>query len=109
MYVTNSTNTATNYHSGDFTQFDFAAGKMLSQQFKLGVVGYFVQQVTPDSGAGAILGDRKLRVAGTGPGATYTFFFNKVAMNLVAKFYREFDAQNTTQGNAGTLSVRVKF
>ncbi len=109
MYVISSTNTATNYHSGDFTQFDFAAGKMLSPQFKLGAVGYFVQQVTPDSGAGAILGDRKLRVAGIGPAATYTFFVNKVAMNLVAKYYREFDAQNTTQGNAGTVSVRVKF
>jgi hypothetical protein len=109
MYVISSTNTATNYHSGDFTQFDFAAGKMLSPQFKLGTVGYFVQRVTPDTGAGAILGERKLRAAGIGPAATYTFFVNKVAMNLVAKYYREFDAQNTTQGNAGTVSVRVKF
>ncbi len=109
IYVVNSENTATHYRSGDIAQFDFAAGKMLSPQFKLGVVGYLAQQVTADSGAGAILGDRKLRVAGIGPGATFTFSLNDVAMTLVAKYYREFDAQNTTQGDAGTLSVRGKF
>lgn len=58
---------------------------------------------------GAILGDRKLRVAGMGPGATFTFAVNNIAVNLVAKYYREFSAQNTMQGDAGTLSVRVKF
>lgn len=108
-YVVNATNTDTNYHSGDMVHLDFAVGKMLSSQFKLGVVGYYAQQVTADSGIGAILGDRKLRVAGLGPGVTYTFVVNGMPMNLVAKYYREFDAQNTTQGDAGTLSVRVKF
>lgn len=109
IYVVNFTNTDTNYRSGDIAHFDFAVGKMLSPQFKLGVVGYFTQQVTADSGAGAIFGNRKLRVAGAGPGATFTFFVNAVTVNLVAKYYREFDAQNTTQGDAGTLSLRVKF
>ena len=109
IYVVSFTNTDTNYRSGDIAHFDFAVGKMLSPQFKLGVVGYYVQQVTADSGAGAILGDRKLRVAGVGPGATFTFVVNAMTVNLVAKYYREFDAQNTTQGDAGTLSVRAKF
>ncbi|MBI4366188.1 MAG: transporter [Deltaproteobacteria bacterium] len=109
IYVISSKNTDTNYRSGDTAHFDFAVGKMLSPQFKLGVVGYYAQQVGADSGTGAIFGDRKLRVAGLGPGATFTFSVNNVAVNLVAKYYREFDAQNTTQGDAGTLSVRVKF
>lgn len=109
IYVVSFINTDTNYRSGDVAHFDFAVGKMLSPQFKLGVVGYWAQQVTADSGTGAIYGDRKLRVAGAGPGATFTFVVSAVTVNLVAKYYREFDAQNTTQGDAGSLSVRVKF
>jgi hypothetical protein len=109
IYVVNFMNADTNYRSGDIVHFDFAVGKMLSSQFKLGVVGYHAQQLTPDSGSGAILGDRKLRITGIGPGATFTFFVNDVATTLVAKYYREFNAQNTTQGDAGDLSVRIKF
>ncbi len=109
IYVANFMNADTNYRSGDIAHFDFAVGKMLSSQFKLGVVGYYAQQLTADSGSSAILGDRKLRITGIGPSATFTFFVNDVATTLVAKYYREFNAQNTTQGDAGGLSVRMKF
>ena len=109
IYVISSTNTDTNYRSGDIAHFDFAFGKALSPQFKLGLVGYYAQQLTADSGTGAILGARKLRISGVGPGVTYSFMLNAVAVNLVAKYYREFDAQNTTQGDVGSLSMRFKF
>ena len=109
IYVVNFENSATSYRSGDIAHLDVAVGKSFSPQFKLGVVGFYVQQVTADSGAGAILGDRKVRVAGLGPAATFSFTLNNVPMSLVAKYHREFSAQNTTQGDAGTLSVRAKF
>ena len=73
MYIVSYENTATHYNSGDVIQIDLAAGKMISPQFKLGVVGYYLQHVTADSGIGDILGDRKLRVAGVGPAATFSF------------------------------------
>lgn len=109
IFVTGTTNTATNYRSGDIGQFDFAFGKALSPQLKLGLLGYYAQQITADSGTGATLGARKMRVLGIGPGATFAFTVNDVAINMVAKYYREFDAQNTTQGDSGTLSARIKF
>ncbi len=109
IFITATTNSATNYRSGDIAQFDFALGKAFSPQFKLGLVGYYAQQLNDDSGSGAILGGRKMRILGVGPGATYSFSLNGVAINLVAKYYREFDAQNTTQGDSGTLSARIKF
>jgi hypothetical protein len=109
IFLTATTNMATNYRSGDMAHFDFAFGKALAPQFKLGLVGYYAQQLSADSGTGAILGARKLRVVGVGPGVTYSFSLNDVAINLVAKYYREFDAQNTTQGDSGTLSARIKF
>ena len=109
MYGMNGTNTATNYRSGNIGHFDYAVGKHLTRQFKVGVVGYVVQQLTADGGSGATLGPRKLRIAGIGPAATINFQVSNVPVTLVAKYYREFDAQNTTQGDAGSFSMRVKF
>jgi len=76
---------------------------------KIGIVGYYLQQVTADGGIGDILGDRKLRVAGAGPAAMFSFSVNNVPLYVVAKYYREFSAQNTTQGGSGTLSIRAAF
>ncbi len=109
IYMTSTANADTNYKSGDIVHVDLAAGKMLTRAFKLGVVGYYAQQLSADSGAGAIFGHRKLRAAGIGPGVTYTFALNDSVVSLVAKYYREFSAQNTTQGDSGTLSLRIKF
>jgi len=39
----------------------------------VGLVGYFYQQITGDSGSGAMLGDFKSRVVGIGPQAGYFF------------------------------------
>lgn len=108
-YVVSEVNPATNYRSGQIFHFDYAAGKMLTQNFKLGIVGYYMQQTTADSGSGATAGERMVRVVGLGPGATFTVKINERPIVLVAKYYREFDAQNTTQGDAGFLSVRFSY
>ena len=109
IYIISYENTATHYDSGDVIQIDFTAAKAISPQFKLGVAGYYLQQVTADSGIGNTLGDRKLRVAGAGPAATFSFSVNNVPIRVVAKYYREFSAQNTTEGGSGTLSIRAAF
>jgi hypothetical protein len=109
IYVVNFENPDTNYRSGDMFHVDFAIGRRLTPHVELGLVGYVAEQLTADSGAGAIFGPRKLRIAGLGPGATYRFAVNGVAVSLVAKYYREFAARNTTQGDAGSLSLRIKF
>lgn len=109
IYINSFANTDTNYRSGDIVHVDYAVGRMLTPQLKIGAVGYYAQQLGADSGAGATLGSRKLRIAGIGPGVTFTFVVNDMIVNMVAKYYREFDAQNTSQGDSGTLSLRVKF
>ena len=108
-YVISTKNETTNYQSGGIAHFDYAIGKVISPQVKVGAVGYFVQQMSGDSGAGAIAGERKVRVAGIGPGASFVIPGSPVPLTIVAKYYREFNAQNTTQGNAGTLSARFAF
>ena len=109
IYVTSSENTATRYQSGDMLHIDFAVGRHLTRWFKLGVAGYAMEQLTGDSGTGATLGARKARVMGLGPAIAFTFPVNNVPLTLVAKYYREFNAQNTTEGDAGSLSARVRF
>src|SRR5665647_617580 len=89
IYVNSFANTDTNYRSGDIVHVEYAVGKMLTPQFKIGAVGYYAQQLSADSGAGATLGSRKLRVAAIGPGVTFTFTVNDTIVYLVAKYYRE--------------------
>ncbi len=43
-----------------------AAAQFLSEQAHVGLVGYFYQQLTGDSGSGARLGDYRSRVTGAG-------------------------------------------
>ncbi len=109
VWIINSENTATHYRSGDIAHLDLIVGKYLTRQVKLGVAGYYVQQLTDDSGAGAIIGGHRERVAGIGPALSVTFPVGGREVLLVAKYYREFGAQNTTQGDAGSLSARVHF
>jgi hypothetical protein len=105
----NFKNTATDYQSGSLAQAEFAAGKLLTPWFKAGIAGYYIQQLNGDSGSGATLGDRRLRVAAIGPIVSFNFVINKVPVSLIAKYYREFFARNTMQGDAGMMSVRIRF
>jgi hypothetical protein len=55
-FTFNQTNPATNYKTGDEFHLEWAATKYLSKQFTIGLVGYYYQQLTPDTGTGAVLG-----------------------------------------------------
>jgi hypothetical protein len=68
-----------------------------------------MRQTTSDSGRGAVLGDRQGRVFGLGPAAAFTVPFGSTPVTLVAKYYREFDASDTLQGDTLAFSTRVKF
>lgn len=105
----NYENTATRYQSGDVAHVDFAAMKAIAPRLWIGAVGYAMAQVTGDSGAGNTLGARKAQVLGAGPAMRYVISAGKVPVVLTAKYYREFSAQNTTEGDAGALSVRFHF
>jgi hypothetical protein len=75
----------------------------------LGVVGYAMTQVTPDSGLGNRLGAHKSEAYGIGPGLRYVLNSGPNPITLVAKYYREFSGRNTTTGDAASLSVRFFF
>ena len=91
-------NTDTDYRNGIDWHVDWGLAQFLSKEFFVGAVGYFYDQLTPDSGAPLILGDNKSRVAGVGPQIGYLFPVNGMQGYLNLKGYGEFDAANRPKG-----------
>jgi hypothetical protein len=106
-FTFNQMNTATNYTTGDEFHLEWAATKYITKQFTLGLVGYYYQQFTPDSGAGAVLGGFEGRVLALGGSIGYTFELGKLPVSTRLKVYREFDAVNHLEGTSGFFSVSV--
>lgn len=106
-FTFNKTNTATDYKTGDEFHLEWAATKYLTKQFTIGMVGYFYQQLTPDSGTGARLGAFEGRVVALGGSIGYTFEIGKLPVSTRLKVYREFDVQNRMEGTAGFFTVAV--
>lgn len=86
------------YQNGIDWHVNFGASQFLSKQLQVGVVRYFYQQITGDSGPGATLGDFKSRVAGIGPQIGYLFPAGEMQGYLNLKGYWEFAAENRPEG-----------
>src|SRR5262249_55112832 len=77
---------------------DWGASQFLSKEVFVGLVGYFFNQVTGDSGPGARLGDFQSRVAGIGPQLGTFIPLGGAQGFLGLKGYKEFGAQNRPPG-----------
>jgi hypothetical protein len=71
------------------------------------VVGYYYQQLTPDTGTGAVLGSFEGRVVALGGAIGYTFEIGKLPVSTRLKVFREFDAVNHLEGTAGFFTVSL--
>jgi hypothetical protein len=108
IYSVNWENPATNYETGNILNLEGA----ITQNFGalgVGAVGYAMIQTTGDSGAGARLGSFESRVYGAGPIVTYTLGQGISALTLIAKWYAEFGAENTFEGNTVDVAASFKF
>ena len=94
----NFENHDTDYKNGVSGHLDWAASQFLSEQLHVGLVGYFYQQLSGDSGAGATLGDFKSRVYAVGPQIGYFFPVNGQKWYVNLKGYSEFQARNRPEG-----------
>jgi hypothetical protein len=103
----NGTNTINRYRSGDEFHLEWAAMQHFSPQFSLGVVGYFYDQFTADTGQGARLGPFKGRVVAVGGEADYSFKLGDLPVSTKLRVYREFDTVNRFQGTSGFLTIAV--
>jgi hypothetical protein len=87
----NFENTATDYTNGIDWHLDWAASQFVTKQLQLGVVGYFYDQLTPDSGCAPILCPLESRVIGVGPQIGYLFPVGDMQGYVNLKGYGEFD------------------
>ena len=94
----NFENTATGYTNGIDWHLDWGASQFLTKQLQVGLVGYFYDQLTADSGCAAILCPFDSRVIGVGPQIGYLFPVGDMQGYLNLKGYREFDNADRPDG-----------
>jgi hypothetical protein len=95
----NFENSDTNYTNGLDSHLDLGISQFLSKQIHVGLVGYYYQQLTGDSGQGARLGSFESRVFGVGPQVGYLFPISSDVQGYVnVKGYGEFSGDNRPTG-----------
>ncbi len=101
----NHKNRKTQYKTGNEGHIELAITKFLSPQLSLGLASYHYQQLTADSGQGAVLGSYKGRTSALGFTSSYQVNQLKKPITLQLRAYKEFSTRNRVQGAAGYLSI----
>ena len=104
----NFINPYTQYQSGIDAHLDWAISPYLNDKFHIGAVGYFYNQISGDSGAGAQLGDFKSSVAGVGPQIGFFFPISGRQGYLNLRAYYEFDARNRLEGWNAYVTLAIE-
>ena len=103
----NGENNATNYRTGTESHFEFAAQQWFSERLSVGIVGYHYQQLTGDSGPGAVLGDFKGRVTALGPVVGFSFDVGERTIFANARWYRTFNTKNRLEADSAFLTFNI--
>ena len=80
-------NPYTAYQSGIDMHLELSASQYVTERLSIGLAGYYYNQITPDSGAGATVGPFISRVAGVGPQLGYNFNLGGRSASLSARGY----------------------
>jgi hypothetical protein len=97
-FTGNFQNHSTGYTSGIDSHLDWGASQFLTKQLQVGLVGYFYEQLTSDSGCAPVLCPFKSRVIGVGPQIGYIFPVEGMQGYVNLKGYGEFDNDNRPAG-----------
>lgn len=102
----NAENPTTDYRTGNEFHFEWAAVQHFNQQFDAGLIGYYYDQLTGDSGDGAN-GPFKGRAAAIGATIGWNFKAGDVPISARIKYFREFAVENRAEGNAVFLTISM--
>jgi hypothetical protein len=108
-FTYNFMNPYTAYQSGIDMHLELSASQYVTERLSIGLVGYYYNQITPDSGAGATVGPFISRVAGVGPQLGYNFNLGERSASLSARGYYEFSSQNRAQGWNAWLTFTIEL
>ena len=111
-YAINTENNATNYESGSIWHFEASVEQLIPAGggvFALGAEAFFFDQVSCDSGSGAVLGCFEGRTAGIGPVLGYIKLLGKQTLVMELKWLPELDTKNRLEGEYTWLRAVYKF
>ena len=98
-FTYNLQNNFTNYKNGIDMHLDWGASQFLTKEWQVGLVGYFYQQISCDSGSGDRVGCFESRVIGAGPQIGHIFKISDDYQGYVnLKGYREFAHEHRPEG-----------
>jgi hypothetical protein len=106
-FTYNFENSDTDYKTGTEFHFEFAAIQNFSKAFAIGLVGYYYDQISGDSGSGARLGGFEGRVLALGPAVNLNFALGKIPVSTNLKYFHEFEVENRLEGDAGYLTITM--
>lgn len=108
----NTKNNDTEYRSGDQFHVDVAIAEhlpLLGGLIGVGANGFYYDQITGDSGAGAVLGDFKGRTIGVGPVLSYATKVWKKDLVAEMKWLREVDVNHRLKGDYIWFKLAMQF
>jgi hypothetical protein len=98
-FTYNFENRDTNYKNGVDMHLDWGASQFVTKEWQIGLVGYFYNQLSCDSGSGDRVGCFESRVVGVGPQIGHIFKIDDQYQGYVnLKGYKEFDAASRPDG-----------
>ena len=108
----NTTNQATNYHTGTEFHLDWSVGQFLSKSFGVAVVGYVYTQLESDDGT--LIGPLRARDfrgsgIGVGPSAVANLQIGQTKFSLIGKALFDVESHNNFNGNVYMVSAAFKF
>ena len=107
-FTYNFENEHTNYQNGIDMHLDWGASQFLTKQWQVGIVGYWYDQLSCDSGSGDRVGCFESRVVGIGPQIGYVIPLSKEWQGYInLKGYAEFAAQNRPDGWNAWLTFAI--
>jgi hypothetical protein len=111
-FAINTENSDTQYKSGSMLHLEAVVQQMMPMGkgiLTFGAEGFWFEQVSGDSGAGATLGDFKGRTAGLGPLVGYILPMGKEQLVLELKWLAEIETKKRLEGNYVWLKAVYKF
>lgn len=107
-FTFNDENSDTDYRTGTEMHLEIAGKQHLPSHWSFGIVGYWYEQLTGDSGSPAILGDFKGRALALGPELSYQFMHNpRRPVTVDLRWYHEFEVKNRLEGDSVFLTISL--
>lgn len=103
----NFQNPATQYTTGQEFHLEYFLGQHLPRGFALGLAGYIYNQMTADTGSGAILGAFHGQTIALGPCLTFNGKIGDHAIGVNARYYNEVKVHNRFDGQAFFLTLSL--